>query len=339
MLEGKKPKKLWIIFWSISNISILIGLFLAYGPISYFRELYITSAMATFKHQYLAKVFYSDKTIQTILNNNFIKEAGTETDESKISFVESDSGVYASEYEKQILKRDKDALYKIIDITGSGYVGKIVAIYDPSRIKIGTASKMGEIGETISTIGKKHKAIIAINASGYDDPNWMGNGGTPTGVVIQNGKIIYSGNGTGVGGGLIGFTKDNVLRLTREDPELAIKKGMRDAITFGPFLIVNGEAAFIKGNGGWGIAPRTAIAQRKDGIVLFLLIDGRKPGYSIGADMVEVTKVLQNYGAYNAANLDGGASTGLAVNGKLFNKPCAATPSGERYLPNAWILK
>ena len=32
------------------------------------------------------------------------------------------------------------------------------------------------------------------------------------------------------------------------------------------------------GDGGWGVGPRTAIGQRKDGTVLFLVIDGRQPG-------------------------------------------------------------
>ena len=90
----------------------------------------------------------------------------------------------------------------------------------------------------------------------------------------------------------------------------AMNKGVRDAVTFGPFLIVNGKKSFIKGNGGWGTAPRTAIAQRQDGIVLFLVIDGRKLGLP-GADMVDLTEILSNYGAYNAANLDGGTSSVL----------------------------
>ncbi len=55
----------------------------------------------------------------------------------------------------------------------------------------------------------------------------------------------------------------------------AIEFGIRDAVEFGPFLIVNGKSSFINGNGGYGVHPRTAIAQRKDGIVLFLVIDGR----------------------------------------------------------------
>ena len=45
---------------------ILIGLFLLYGPITKFREWYITSAMTTMTHQYLATWFYSDETINEV---------------------------------------------------------------------------------------------------------------------------------------------------------------------------------------------------------------------------------------------------------------------------------
>ena len=100
--------------------------------------------------------------------------------------------------------------------------------------------------------------------------------------------------------------------------------GIRDAVTFGPFLIVNGKASEVLGNGGWGTAPRTAIAQRQDGIVLFLVIDGRtatKPG----ADMDDLIEILQNYGAYNAANLDGGTSSVLVVDNVIVNDPIDST--------------
>ena len=116
-------------------------------------------------------------------------------------------------------------------------------------------------------------------------------------------------------------------------PEEAISKGMRDAVEFGPYLIVNGKPAEVKGNGGWGIAPRTAIAQRKDGIVLLLVVDGRSSS-SIGVDMQELINIFTRYNAYNAANLDGGGSSILYENGKIINNV-----STLRYLPTAWIVK
>lgn len=126
--------------------------------------------------------------------------------------------------------------------------------------------------------------------------------------------------------------------LTNDAPDVAIKDGMEDAVEFGPFLIVNGKVATIKGDGGWGRAPRTVIAQRKDGVVLFLSIEGRLPGYSLGATMNDIIEVLLRYKAYNAANLDGGASTTMAVNGKLYNRPSAGKEYGGRTVSNAWIV-
>jgi exopolysaccharide biosynthesis protein len=117
------------------------------------------------------------------------------------------------------------------------------------------------------------------------------------------------------------------------------KYKLRDAVEFGPFLIVNGKASFIKGNGGWGVAPRTVIGQRADGIILFLIIDGRRPGYSIGTDMSELTRIMQNYKAINAANLDGGASTGLVIENKVINKPCGVGGNGLRELPMHLLLQ
>ena len=157
----------------------------------------------------------------------------------------------------------------------------------------------------------------------------------------MNGKVVTTGSSSGYGGGLSGFNKDHVLVLTRDDPATAIKNGMVDAVEFGPFLIVNGKASDIKGDGGWGLASRTVLAQRKDGIVLFLVIDGRQVGHSIGIDMGGLIKILQRYNAHNAVNLDGGGSTTLVVEGKLTNRPCCSVDptSKQRYVPNAWIVK
>ena len=118
----------------------------------------------------------------------------------------------------------------------------------------------------------------------------------------------------------------------------AIRKGIRDAVDFGPFLIVNGKSSFINGNGGWGQAPRTAIGQREDGIVLLLVIDGRQTG-SIGADMNDLTRVMLDYGAINAANLDGGTSSAMSLNGKIISNPRNGNFQAKtRPVPNAWIV-
>ena len=344
--KNEKPTKLGkgliigIVVCIIMDLFACTGLFLTYGPVSYFRNLLVTSAMTTMSHKYLARTFYSEKTIEKILNNNTLTEIDENTNSNDINFEDGkDTGEYASIYEEQILKRDKDQLYKVIDIEEGNYRGYLVAIYDASRVKLVGATNANYGGAFLTDISKRNNAKVAINASGFFDGG--NKGSTAVGTVIMNGKVVTSSGSSGYGGGLSGFNKDHVLVLTREDPATAIKNGMVDAVEFGPFLIVNGKAAEIKGDGGWGLASRTVLAQRKDGIVLFLVIDGRQVGYSLGADMGDLIKILQRYNAHNAVNLDGGGSTTLVVEGKLANRPCCSVDptSKQRYVPNAWIVK
>ena len=345
-LKTKKEKKKWslkkkllVAGASLFSLGICCFLFLFYGPIDSFKSFWITSAMTTMRHQYLATWLYSDEYIQKVLKSNIILEVDEETDASQIKFKKYTTSIYKNEYDKQILTKDPgNDLYKVIEINGSRYKGFLVAIYDPSRIHIATSAYLGSTGEYIINVAKRENAIVAMNASGFYDPDWNSNGAIAHGTVISNGKIISDFVDANVGGGFIGFDNENRLILGRMSAQEAINRGIRDAVEFGPFLIVNGKRSFVKGNGGWGIAPRSAIAQRQDGIVLFLAINGRIPS-SIGADMSDLCDVLENYGAYNAANLDGGSSTALLVNHQLVNTPVGGGMHGLRYMPTFWVVK
>lgn len=339
--KWSKKKKVGVILGSLFTVGIATFLFLLYGPWPGFRNFWITSAMTTMSHKYLATWFYSDETIQKVLENNQIIEVGEVTDPDLIKFRKYNGSmlIFKNKYEKEILTKDKgNDLYKVINISGKTYQGFLVAIYDPSKISIATTKYLGTKGESIIDVAKREEAVIAMNAGGFYDPDWNSNGAMPHGTVIQNGQIVSDFQDANMGGGFIGFTKDNKLVLGKMTKEEAIEAGYRDAIEFGPFLIVNGKSSFIKGNGGWGIAPRSAIGQRKDGIVLFLVINGRLPN-SIGADMVDLTEIMEKYGAYNAANLDGGSSTELVINHKIINTPVAGGENGLRDMPTFWIVK
>ena len=337
--KPKKKKKLLIISLSSFFSIILIVLFLLYGPWGGFRNFWITTAMTTMNHRYLATALYSEKTIQQVLEQNEVIEPKGTTNPNLIKFTKyKDTKAYKNKYDKEVLDHEKGALYKVIDVTGKGYKGYIIAIYDSSRVHIATSKYLRKKGELITTVAKDNNAIIAMNAGGFFDPDWNSNGALPHGTVIQNGKVVSDYDDAQVGGGFIGYDKENRLILGKFSKEEALKRGLRDAIEFGPFLIINGKSAFVKGNGGWGIAPRTAIGQRADGITLFLVINGRLAG-SIGADMVDLTEVMENYGAINAANLDGGSSTELVINGEIINTPVAAGKNGLRTMSTFWIVK
>ena len=312
-------KKIVIFLISFIVTGFVGGLFLLYGPLPNFRNWLVTTAMTTMNHQYLAKWFYSDAEIEKILASNKVIEPDKDTDLAIINMDKITATVYKDEYEKEILEHDSDEVYKMIEVSGKTYSGYLVAIYDPSRIQVVVSKNLGVNGEYLVDMAKREKAVVAINGGGFIDENGLGTGADVAGIVIKNGKILNSTRYTRTGG-LIGFTKDNKLYLGRVSAEEAISLGIRDAVEFGPFLIVNGEASKVVGNGGYGLHPRTVIGQRKDGVVLFLVIDGRRVG-CMGADMDDLIEIMQRYGAYNAANLDGGNSSALVINNELINHP------------------
>ena len=336
--DFKVKKKKLIAFIILDFITLFSFTFVFYGPWSGFRNFWITSSMTTMNHKYLARWFYTDKAINKVLAMNSVVESGEVSDPDLIHFKKYTTSIYKNKYEKEILSHDKDDVYKLIDIKGTGYKGFLVAIYDPSRVHIATSSKLRVRGESILEVSEREEAIVAMNAGGFYDPDWNSNGALPHGTVIKDGVVVSDYVDARMGGGFIGFDEDDKFILGNMSKEEALAMNMRDAIEFGPYLIVNGKRSFVKGNGGWGIAPRSAIGQRKDGIVLFLVINGRL-ATSLGADMVDLCDIMENYGAYNAANLDGGSSSELVINNKIINTPVAGGKDGLRDMSTFWIVK
>ena len=309
-------------------ISIIVGiyalgcssfLFVLYGPNDTFRTWLITTAMTTMNHQYYCKWFYSDEMINEVLSQNYVSEGDESTDTSLIDFDETT--VYANEYEKEILEHDEDDLFKIIEFKVNGCDAYLAAIYDPSKISVGVSKYIGVGGQYVYDMAKQQGAVLAINGGGFYDPNYNSNGANPLGVTIADGKIITDDAYSSNNGGIIGFDWANKLVLMRDaNGKEALAAGVRDAVTMGPFLIVNGKMADIKGNGGWGYAARTAIGQRKDGIVLMLVVDSNE-FRTQGASIKDLAEIMERYGAINAANLDGGTSSAMVLNGALINDP------------------
>lgn len=340
-VKKKKKTSFFVKFLIFVDVCALTCFFLAYGPISFFRDLLITTAMTTMEHKYLAYILYDEETVEEVLANNRIIESGESTDTSAINTeLAEDTGVYESIYEEQILKREAGQQYKILDISGKNWKGYMAVIYDPADIELAFVDNYGKSrGAYISTIGKKNNALVAMTASGVQ--NKYGKYNIVTGSTIKDGKIYAQGKKINKGGGIIGFTKDNVLVLTKKTAQEAIDEyNMDRAVEFGPFLIVNGKPSTFSGKGD-GVHPRTAIAQRQDGIVLFVVIEGRRAS-SVGISLKDLSEFFLKYKAYNAANLDGGGSSSLYAvvdgKGKLLNEPGGYNYEGERYMANAWVV-
>jgi exopolysaccharide biosynthesis protein len=112
----------------------------------------------------------------------------------------------------------------------------------------------------------------------------------------------------------------------------------RDAVEFKPILVLDGQRV-VEGSAGWGVQPRSAIGQTDGGEVLLLIVDGRAPGYSIGATMQEIAELMLDYNVYQAINLDGGSSSIMYYNGRIITKPSAGDKKNGRLLPNGFIVR
>lgn len=344
--KSKQKKKLKLYEKIIIILAILFligcstGVFLLYGPWSGFRDWLITTAMRSMNHQYLATWFYSDQTIQECLDKNKVVEVSGHTDENAIEIVnyeEEEEITYANEYERQILEKSKkNNDYKIIKIDGGRkFTGYMAVIYDPSRVEVATSAYIGSSGQYLTEISKKNNALVAINAGGFRDENYQGTGSTPLGITINKDRTIANATY----GNIIGFNQDHKLILGKYSSSQAKANGIRDCVTFEPYLIMNGQKSQIYGNGGWGTAPRTAIGQRADGIVLFLVLDGNRT-LGQGATIKDLLDIFDRYGAINASNLDGGTSTSMTVRNKTINDPTNLSGAhSTRPIPSAFILK
>ena len=69
-----------------------------------------------------------------------------------------------------------------------------------------------------------------------------------------------------------------------------------------------------------GKAPRTAIGLTKDNHILLVVVDGRQ-SHSAGMTLLELALFMQENGAVQALNFDGGGSSEMVINNNIINKP------------------
>lgn len=293
------------------------------GPSKSARDLFVNSCMETSFAKYFPPMYISNEAIANIRLTNKVVELDDVTDTDNVDFSKPD--------ETQNVEQPD---FEIVELKGTTYKGRMIIVKDPSRIIVSGPDSYGaeSSGLKVDEMLEKENGIAAINAGGFSDESGMGNGGVPIGIVIRNGELMYGAPGSS--SVVIGFDNKNVLHVGRMTAKEAMDKGIRDAVSFGPALIVNGQPAQYIGRGG-GLNPRTAIGQRADGSVLLLAIDGRQPN-SVGASYKDLIDIFTEYGAINAGNLDGGSSTMMYYNGELINT-CASL-YGPRKVATAFVV-
>lgn len=194
------------------------------------------------------------------------------------------------------------------------------------------------IVETTSSMASNNDAVFAINGDYY--------GFRENGILIRNG-VIYRDTPAREG---VAFNSDGTMKTYDETTTSAdelISSGVIDTFSFGPTLVENSLAItnfdsvkIDKNLGNSSIQssnPRTGIGIISPNHYIFVVVDGRKEGYSKGMTLNEFAQVFEDLGCTDAYNLDGGGSSTMYFMGRVVNNPLGK--SEEREVSDILYLK
>lgn len=312
-------KSLFILYLFTFNLVLFVvagPLLIFYGPF-HSLKLFTVETILTSRHPQVAEFFLSKEKIAELTK-----------DSNRRITVEP---VILS---KQRLITDQENGIRVEEIKGKNFKGRVMLINNPLQMRIAVSRELGTAGQRLTELVADSKAIAGINAGGFYDPNAQGNGAFPDGITVLNGQVIHNSIGLEPTN-IIGLDTDGKLILQTISVREIEAKNIQNAVTFHPNLILDGKP-LIEGDGGWGLAPRTGIGQKADGTVILVVIDGRQPGWSMGATLRDLMNVFIEYGTENAANLDGGSSTEMVYKGQILNS--LWNIYGERYIPTAFVV-
>ena len=166
----------------------------------------------------------------------------------------------------------------------------------------------------IADIGKACNAVFAINC---DYCSYRSGG-----IIYRNGVMYRDNHRTD----LCVITKDGVAEIMKDTDYRNLseedKANIWHTISFGPKMVHDG--VIDTKNPGGNVAeqqPRSVFGYYEPGHYCFVLIEGRRPGYSGGLFLPDVCNLMLSLGVEEAYNMDGGSSSVMAFQGEEVNWP------------------
>ncbi len=345
--------------------------------IAKWRTIYIETAMTTNSHQWLATLFFPQSVIDKVMANrkeNLDKQMNANShwedeleDLGKKDFfdvyweLDSDTVQDYLKAHQNLIKDGYDNILiedldgelglktvngddilvidtvnhlLIMAVEGEGFKGKLAIEKNPDQVELVKSKAIGSYGQEAGSFGEDLDALLVVNASGFKDVDGVGTGGQVKGSMIIDG-VEYGVPSTDPTWRFCGMKKNN--RMYVSSYPTGSVEDFKWGVEFLPALIVDGKSV-VDGTFGMGIQPRTAVGQTKRGDILFLIVDGRQVGYSLGCTVEDCKNILMDYKAYQGMNMDGGSSAIMWYNGNYITKSSSVTGIG-RYMPDALIVK
>ncbi|WP_151735396.1 phosphodiester glycosidase family protein ['Paenibacillus yunnanensis' Narsing Rao et al. 2020] len=213
--------------------------------------------------------------------------------------------------------------------TGSGsdqitYFVADVVLEDASSLQSAFADNSfgTNITEVTSEIAENNDALFAVNGDYY--------GFREDGVIIRGGTV-YRDNPVRDAMALLSDGTMETYNEEEIDSSELLAQGVTNTLSFGPILIQDGQItsdfSSVKIDTNFGnrsiqnANPRTAIGMIAPNHYVFVVVDGRNEGYSRGMTLTELAQLMQDLGATEAYNLDGGGSSTMYFMGRVVNNP------------------
>ncbi len=287
-----------LIFVTVFSSLMLI----ARGPSTTIRDLLVLSAKQASATKWVPSLFLPEETVNEIVSG------GDEVTVETITVDDVETESKKDEWESCV-----DEGLKYFTVHKSTFKAYVMFIKDPNRIYVGTSSEVYENaneGLDIFNLAAKEDCLAAINGGEFSDPAGSGTGSHPMGLTFSRGSKVWGDQKSDKT--FIGFDDNNKLQVFESmTADKATELGIRDAVSFqkGNTLITNdGENVKVHyKDSNTGTAQRTAIGQRADGTVIFIVTDGRIAS-SIGATYNDIIDMMLSFGAVTAGMLDGGSS-------------------------------
>ncbi len=343
------------------------------GGSSAAREMFVSTILETGALKFLAKMYLTTDEINDIVQKNSMGKLDDAVDENLIRIVAGNEEVKGSlgkapdrseeatvtdyrvaheQNDREEIDEDGDGII-VCKIAGSNFLATMLIVKDPSRVTLESYYNDHKAGAPLDKIVSEYGGVAGINGGLYHQNE---TGGRPYGVTVSNGVIQTNKPQESAGLVLIAMTYDNILviedvsKLDEAGVEKLVKdKKIRDGCCFQEEskdsnnhfvqLMINGHERELNGSGS-GRNPRTAIGQRADGSILLLVTSGRGAEGHLGASASDLIGIMSEYGAVNAANLDGGSSSSMVLNGEYLMESVTFRKANTSWnLPVAFVVK
>ncbi len=205
---------------------------------------------------------------------------------------------------------------------------------DAFRPGFGNEGRTGRTSEAPWKIARRNKAVLLITGD-----NILNMDTEYKGILMRDGKVFQNRTAESI----LVMRPEEMGISVYEPKELslteAIQNGYENIFSFGPILMRDGvrnermKYSRLAGNN-----PRCGVGLVEKGHLVVIVVDGRRPKYSIGMTLEDFTDLFVKEGCTTVYNLDGGVSAAMVFMGEQLNSHGnKENYSQQRNLPDALL--